>query len=122
MLTILDKALLFVTEQIDIVKWQTYFKCPYANNTEERLYWAGTIVELVELIYALYEMECFEKISLKKLFNIVGKLFNVEIKDYSRVFTDIRNRTTKERLKFLYSLIRVLDRRMEKDDLKPPRK
>lgn len=67
---ILDKAINIVASQINLIERQIYFGCPYANNHEEKLSWTGTIIQLVELIYALYELGCFNngKISLKKLF------------------------------------------------------
>jgi hypothetical protein len=121
---ILDRALLFVTERIDLVKCQTCFKCPYAGNPEEELYWTGTIVELVEMIYPLHELKRFNngRITLKKLFHILGKALHIEIKDCARTFTDIKNRRMDEDTKFLDLLTQTEKRLIEEANLRPPRK
>jgi hypothetical protein len=76
----------------------------------KKLRWTGAIVDLVELIYALYEAKCFNdgKIFLKDLFYIVGDVFGCEIKNYYHQFGDIKNRVRGDRTKFLDVLKKVL--------------
>jgi hypothetical protein len=121
---VLDKALLFVTEQIDIVKCQTSFKCPYAGNIKEELYWTGTTAELVEITYPLHWLKRFNngQITLKKLFQILGKVFNINIKDYARTFMDIKNRKEDKNTPFLDLLAQTEKQKIEEAIQKPPRK
>jgi hypothetical protein len=81
--------------------------------------WQGKIIDLVELIYALHEAKCFDKTSLKDLFAVVGETFGCEIKNYYRLFWDIKNRMKSERTIFLNELKKGLtDKllRMDKED------
>jgi hypothetical protein len=65
---------------------------PVCENVFPKLKWLGTQSELVELIYALHVTGSFGKTSLKEIFTVICKIFDCEIKNYSRLFWDIKNR------------------------------
>jgi hypothetical protein len=81
-------------------------------------------VDWVELLYALHEAGVINvgKASLKTLFRTMGEVFDFEVKEYSRSFTDIKNRIKGDRTTFLDTLKRKLLHRMEDADRKPGRK
>lgn len=79
---------------------------------------------MVELIYALHAAGVVNggKASLKHLFRVLGGVFDFEVGEYSRSFIDIKSRVKGDRTSFLDTLKRVLLRRMEESDRKPPRR
>jgi hypothetical protein len=89
-----------------------------------KLKWTGSIVEWVELIYALYSVRRINngEISLKDLFQTMGEVFGVEVKEFSNYFMNIKNRTDGRRTKFLDKLKETLLKRMEDADRKPSQK
>ena len=80
------------------------------------LKWAGTQMELVELIYALHENSCFGDISLKELFRIMAQAVDCEVKNHYRLFWDIKNRVGEERTYFLRKLIKKLSAKLVRMD------
>jgi hypothetical protein len=68
----------------------------------------GAQSELVELVYALHASGSFGKVSLKELFTVICKIFDCEIKNYSRLFWDIKGRKG-DRTLFLKKLKETLD-------------
>lgn len=107
-------------DQISLAENQRYS----ANNNKQELYWTGTIVQLVEIGYPLREAKCINngEISLKKMFDRLGEVFNFEISDYARTFMDIKNRRTDENTKFLDLLTRIEKQIIEEANQRPPRK
>jgi hypothetical protein len=99
---------------------QTAANCPLRSPPEKYkiLKWTGSAIELVELVYALYESESFGKTPLKTLFNSFCNIFDCEITNYYRLFWDIKNRTSENRAKFLDELKRLLVRKIEEADRK----
>jgi hypothetical protein len=81
--------------------------------------WTGNIFQPVELLYALHCMKCFNKgeISLTELFSGVCEMFGFKVKNFSRIFTEIKKRVG-DRTIFLDSLKRGLMKYMELSDLK----
>jgi primosomal protein N'' len=63
-----------------------------------------------------------EKPPSKKLFRTMGELFDFEVEEFSRTFTDIKNRVKGDRTTFLDKLKRGLLRRMEEAERKLARK
>jgi hypothetical protein len=107
----LNKAIQLVDTQIEFVRWRIQTEqstAVSAQNMLKKVKWTGTIIQLVELVYALHEARCFNEISLKELFAAVCKVFDCEVKNYYRLFWDIKNRTTADRTKFLNELRMVL--------------
>ncbi|MDR3219984.1 MAG: RteC domain-containing protein [Dysgonamonadaceae bacterium] len=89
-----------------------------------RLKWTGSIVEWVELIYALYIVKRINsgKISLKELFQQMGEIFDFEVKEFANYFMNIKNRKDGQRTKFTDLLRNALLERMTDSDRKPSRK
>ena len=99
----IEKLLHLIDMQIDFVERLLVSQ----NNNEpqlEKIRWHGTQIEFVELIYALYEAGCFGKATLKKVFLLIGQLFDCEIPHYYRLFWNIKNRVAEERTFFLNQL------------------
>ena len=88
------------------------------------LKWTGSIVEWVELIYALYFVKRINNgnISLKNLFRQMGEMFGIEVKEYSNYFVNIKNQTDENRTKFADLMRDALLEEMTESDKKPPRK
>jgi len=80
--------------------------------------WTGSKTDLVELIYALHELACFNfgKISLKRLTNYFENVFNISLGEIYHTYLSIRGRTN--RTQFLDELKESLIAKMNKDDQK----
>jgi len=103
----------------------SHFQDEIENSTiQHKLKWTGSIVEWVELVYALHSVGYADggQASLKKLFAYLGEVFDIEVKEFSRTFIDVKNRVKGDRTSFLDELKRVLIERIEKADEKPSRK
>jgi hypothetical protein len=107
---------------------QNAANCPVAQQLQTRntvkIKWTGNIVDWVELIYSLHASGHVNngKVSLKKLFAVMGEAFGFKVEEFSRVFIDIKNRVKGDRTAFLEELKQALIRIMEKADRKPSRK
>jgi hypothetical protein len=107
------------------VRWQIKtehaFRLP---NPVRMIKWTGSIVEWVELIYALYAVKRINngKISLKELFQQMGEIFDFEVKEFANYFMNIKNRADKHRTKFTDLLRDAVFGRMDDADRKPSRK
>lgn len=77
--------------------------------------WMGAQSELVELVYALREAGSFGKVSLKEIFTVICKIFGCEIKNYHRLFWDIKGRKG-DRTPFLRKLKETLDDKLIRMD------
>ena len=115
----------FVEKQI---QWaEVKQKCPLCKsenpNPSPKLKWTGSIVAWVELIYALHASGHINngKVSLKKIFAVMGESFGFEVEEFSRVFIDIKNRVKGDRTAFLEELKQALIRIMEEADRKSSR-
>jgi len=89
--------------------------------SDQQLYqWTSNTVELVEIIYGLVEMGCFNNgdAPINELATFVGRLFGVEIKDCYHTYIDIKRRKNGSRTYFLDKMRERLNKRMELDDLK----
>ena len=125
----IEKSIMLIDSQIEWIQEQILWmkstrSCPYMSNIENRktLKWMSNPMDLVELLYALHEAGCIEKIFLKDLFLLAGKLFDCEINNFTSLYWKIRNRIKGDRTSFLDKLKRTLMRKMEKEDEKPSRK
>jgi hypothetical protein len=98
--------------------------CPFARQSRTSLKWTGSIVEWVELIYALYLVKRINNgnISLNELFQQMGEIFDFEVKEFSNYFMNVKNRKDGSRTKFTDLLRDALLGRMTDSDLKPSRK
>jgi hypothetical protein len=90
------------------------------NPAKKAIRWTGKPIELVELVYALHETKSFNdgNVFLKDLFEIFCKMFDVEIKDFSRSFIDIKNRTDEKRTVFLDKLKKAFLQKLFRSDMR----
>jgi hypothetical protein len=88
------------------------------------IFWTGSKVEFVEFVYGIYCTRRINngEISLKKLFQLMCKTFNIEVNDYARIFMDIKNRTGDDRTKFSDLTRHSLIQYIEIADQRPSRK
>jgi hypothetical protein len=81
-------------------------------------------IEWVELIYALYAAGKINNgnTSLKELFRQMGEIFNIDVKELSNYFMNIKNREDGNRTKFMNLLKDAVLERMADADRKSYRK
>lgn len=79
----------------------------------EKLQWNSSKADLVELIYGLSVANVIQD-DIKKTTKVIGDLFNVNISEPYKIWGDIKSRK-KEKTKFLNSLIKLLEQRIEQD-------
>ena len=62
--------------------------------TQEAWTWTRSKTDLVELIYAIFESNCFnrDKISLKRLVNYFENVFGVELGNPYHIYTELKER------------------------------
>jgi len=116
---LVDRQIKFVEEQI--LHMQTAVSCPHQQK-KRNVKWTGSLVDLVELGYALEAVDCINdgKITLTELFVVLSEVFDIDIKDFSRTFKDIKTRY--DRTKFLDELKQAMLLKLKVEDEKPPRK
>lgn len=126
----INKVHELVGKQIEWVEKQilaeeTVHRCPYQQKAQPgKLQWTGSVVEWVELIYALYLVKRINNgnISLKELFLQMGDIFDFEVKEFACYFMNIKNRTDGRRTKFTDLLRNAVLERMIDSDRKLTRK
>jgi hypothetical protein len=113
------------------VRWQmqveaTAQNCPFSCRYQARgkLKWTGSIIDWVELNYALHEIKIIndETISLKDQFQLMGEAFDFDVKEFANYFMNIKGRQEENKTKFLDELKKALIRKMKDADRKPSRK
>ncbi|MDR0412212.1 MAG: RteC domain-containing protein [Dysgonamonadaceae bacterium] len=115
---------------MEFVRWQMQVEttqgCPFSRRLPKRsnLQWTGNIIEWVELIYALYTAKKINdgKTFLKELFQQMGEIFDIDVKEFANYFMNIKNRKDGNRTKFMDLLRDAVLERMEEADRKPLRK
>ena len=84
--------------------------------------WTGSLVELIEIIYALDELGCINdgQNNIKELAAFFGSLLGLEIKDRHcyDAYLDMKRRKNESRTCFLDKLSERLNLRMQRDDAK----
>lgn len=84
--------------------------------------WTGSLVELIEIIYALDEMGCINdgQNDIKELTAFFGSQLGLEIKDSHcyNAYTDMKRRKSESRTYFLDKMRERLNLRMQRDDAK----
>jgi len=80
--------------------------------------WTGSVVELVELIYALDSIKCINngEAPITELATFFGMLFGVDLRECYGTYTDIKRRKNENRTYFLDKMSKELNKRMERDD------
>ena len=83
-----------------------------------RLTWTKTKTDLVELIYAICEADCFNfgKTNLKQITSYFENVFNVDLGNPYHTYIEIRERINQTQ--FLDELKEILTRKIDKDDRK----
>lgn len=87
------------------------------NTFTQSLNWTAKKIDLVELIYALYEAKVFDNgnVDIKEIAQLFEKAFNIEIGDnITRSFIDIKNRKS-EPTRFLSLLQENLQVKIDKE-------
>lgn len=87
------------------------------------LTWTGSKVELIELIYALFEHGSINKgnVTLKRIIHAFEHLFNIDLDNYLTLFKQSIRMRKGTRTIFLETLIRDLTLRMDMFDEKKTR-
>jgi len=95
-----------------------------AHESHKKIKWTGNLVYFVELVYALEAAGYINdgKATLSELFHVLCEVFDIEVKDFSRTFRDIKNRAKGDRTKIFDELKQALLRKLKVEDEKPPRK
>ena len=82
--------------------------------------WTGKIIDLVEVIYAICEDGSINggNVKLNDLFEHIGIMFDIEIKDFSSLYSSIKHRKADNRTYFLERLAKRLNQRLDREDEK----
>lgn len=117
------KALAFVKKMqrhLSAVATQVPPLNPSNHQPQSAYRWTGSLVELVEIIYALDEMRCINdgENAINELTTFFGNLFGLEIKDNIcyNAYADMKRRKNDSRTYFLDKLSQRLNLRMQRDD------
>lgn len=88
------------------------------ENPASPLQWTGNAIDLVELIYGIYEMGCINngEMPLKQLAPLLYRIFGVEAKDCYRFYTDIKRRKTISHTHSLEQMQERLNERIRRDE------
>jgi hypothetical protein len=81
------------------------------------LNWTASKIDLIELVYALKVSGAINtgNINIKELVNIFSSLFNIEVSNHYKTYSEIKNRST-DRIKFLKKLVEDFQSKLEYDD------
>ncbi|MDG2357721.1 MAG: RteC domain-containing protein [Polaribacter sp.] len=87
------------------------------QNNKTPLNWTASKTDLVELVYALKVSGAINtgNINTKELVNIFSSVFNIEVSNHYKIYSDIKNRSI-ERTKFLKKLVEDFQTKLEYDD------
>jgi hypothetical protein len=85
--------------------------------SKSSLYWTASKIDLIELVYALKVSGAINtgNINIKELVNIFSSLFNIEVSNHYKTYSEIKNRST-DRIKFLKKLVEDFQSKLEYDD------
>lgn len=88
------------------------------DHISSNLKWTGTKVALVELMYALHTEGVLNNgnLSLNETAKNIEILFNIEIGQFNRIFSEIKKRKTIEPTSFLNNLKQNLTKRIQEAD------
>lgn len=116
----LDIAIGYVNTELDLLRRCERVQDMMQPNSLHR--WTGTIVELVELIYALHEMKRIDdsETAMNELAAFFGEIFGVKLdaRYLYNAYTDIKQRKNDSRTFFLDKMRERLNLRMQRDDEK----
>jgi hypothetical protein len=88
-----------------------------AFQNQEKLFWTGNKIDLIELIYALHSSGVVNNgnLEIKELASFCEQMFNIELGDYYRKFLEIRYRKINQ-TKFIDKLKESLQKKIEEAD------
>lgn len=117
----LDIAIGYINTELDLLRrYDRKQEKPMQSEPAHR--WTGSLVELVEIIYALDETGCINdgQNDIKDLAAFFGSLFGMEIKvrNCYDAYLDMKRRKNESRTYFLDKLRKRLNLRMQRDDEK----
>jgi hypothetical protein len=108
----------FYKQEINKLKSVSSGKFDDTNKINKNpLNWTASKIDLIELVYALKVSGAINtgNINTKELVSIFSSLFNVEVSNYYKTYSEIKNRST-ERTKFLKKLAEDFQAKLEYDD------
>lgn len=119
----LKKALALVRRMLENLQAQVPpLSAISLDNSPSSFRWTGSLVELIEVIYALDEMGCINdgQNDIKELTAFFGSQLGLEIKDSHcyNAYTDMKRRKSESRTYFLDKMRERLNLRMQRDDAK----
>ncbi len=117
------KALSFVRRMLKYVQTQVPPLSTSKSDIQTTPFrWTGSLVELVEIIYAFDETGCINdgQNDIKELTAFFGSQLGLEIKDSHcyNAYTDMKRRKSESRTYFLDKMRERLNLRMQRDDAK----
>lgn len=114
-----DLILKYLERKILILEGKEHLIKPSPIAQKPKLTWTQNKSNLVELIYALHTQAVFDngKTEIKEIASYFENVFNIELGDYYRTFSEIRMRKG-FRTKFMDSLREELNKRMDQQDEK----
>jgi hypothetical protein len=112
-----DKIEHHLQEQIDALKNPSLknnfeFYSPYDSTCGiKKMKWTISQADLVELIYGLYVMKAFNHgaSEIREIAEFLEVKFNVKLNNVYRSFSDIKNRKSVDRFKFISQMLEHLD-------------
>lgn len=115
------KAVSFIRRMLKHVQTQVPpLSTPKSDIHTTPFRWTGSLVELIEIIYALDEMGCINdgESAINELTAYFGRLFGLEIKESHcyNAYSDMKRRKSESRTYFLDKLRERLNLRMQRDD------
>ena len=115
------KALTFVRRMFRYLQTQTPpLSAQKSDIPDTPFRWTGSLVELVEIIYAFDEIGCINdgENDIKELAAFFGQIFGLEIKDSHcyNAYTDIKRCKSESRTYFLDRMQEKLNERMLRDE------
>ena len=112
------QAIALLDIEIELLQLIDSSYCANNDISKGNFTWTGKIVDLVEVIYALCEYGSINggDVKLKELFEYIGLMFNIEIKDFSSLYSSIKHRKADSRTYFLERLSKQLNQRLDRED------
>jgi len=107
----------FYKKEINKLKAITAGKFNNSQNIKSPINWTASKTDLIELIYALKISGAVNTghINTKELVTFFSSMFNIEVTNVYKTYSEIKNRNT-ERSKFLNKLLHDFEAKLEYDD------
>ena len=104
----------------EIIKLKSISSGKFDDNNKmgkSPLNWTASKTDLIELVYALKVFGAINtgNINIKELIDVFSSILNIEISNYYKTYSEIKNRST-ERTRFLKKLMEDFQAKLEYDD------